>query len=141
MHYPRKTTLLWRFSMCWSLPPPPYLRLSGSPKCPLTDNGDRLVLSATLMRGLGAIFAKPACERVGAFAVPLWHRGAPPIAIFAAIALPDQYPDRDWRRNSDLAVLLLSRCRFFRRCLHHFPLYHRGIMLLMVSITHSPVRG
>ncbi len=75
------------------------------------------------MCGLGAILQSLGCEVRGgrAFAVfLLWYTGAP-IAISLRSLYCDQYPDRDWRRNSDLAVLLFIALPIFRRRSHHFP--------------------
>lgn len=81
----------------------------------------------------GRYFAKHRCERGGrAFAV-YYGTGGAPIAIFVAIALQTNI------QTAIGAVILTSLFYFialpiFRRCLHHFPPFIIGIMLLMVSI-------
>lgn len=91
-----------------------------------TDTVTASVLSATfLMCGLGAILQSLGVKGVGARLPFIMVPGGAPIAIFVAIAFTDQYPDRDWRRNSDLAVLLYRVADFPPLPAPFSPLYHR----------------
>lgn len=77
-----------------------------------TDTVTASVLSATfLMCGLGAILQSLGVKGVGA-------------CDFRCDRFTDQYPDRDWRRNSDLAVLLYRVADFPPLPAPFSPLYH-----------------
>ncbi|EAM7804089.1 hypothetical protein FDZ35_05910 [Salmonella enterica] len=99
-----------------------------------TDTVTASVLSATfLMCGLGAILQSLGVKGVGARLPFIMVPGGAPIAIFVAIALQTNI------QTAIGAVILTSLFYFialpiFRRCLHHFPPFIIGIMLLMVSI-------
>lgn len=99
-----------------------------------TDAVTASVLSATfLMCGLGAILQSLGVKGVGARLPFIMVPGGAPIAIFVAIALQTNI------QTAVGAVILTSLFYFlalpiFRRCLHHFPPFIIGIMLLMVSI-------
>lgn len=92
------------------------------------------VLSATfLMCGLGAIVQSLGIGRIGARLPFIMVPGGAPIAIFVAIALQTNI------QTAVGAVMLTSLFYFialpvFRRCLHHFPPFIIGIMLLLVSV-------
>lgn len=99
-----------------------------------TDTVTASVLSATfLMCGLGAILQSLGVKGGGARLPFIMVPGGAPIAIFVAIALQTNI------QTAIGAVILTSLFYFialpiFRRCLHHFPPFIIGIMLLMVSI-------
>lgn len=92
------------------------------------------VLSATFfMCGLGSMLQSLGVGGFGARLPFVMVPGGAPIAIFVAIALQTNI------QTAIGAVLITSVFYFFilpvfRRCLHHFPPFIIGIMLLMVSI-------
>lgn len=99
-----------------------------------SDTVTASVLSATfLMCGLGTILQSLGIGSFGARLPFIMVPGGAPIAIFVAIALQTNI------QTAIGAVILTSLFYFialpvFRRCLHHFPPFIIGIMLLMVSI-------
>lgn len=98
-----------------------------------TDTVTASVLSATfLMCGLGAILQSTGVKGVGA-RLPFIMVPGRADCDFRCDRFTDQYPDRDWRRNSDLAVLLY-RVADFPPLPAPFSPFIIGIMLLMVSI-------
>lgn len=90
-----------------------------------TDTVTASVLSATfLMCGLGAILQSLGVKGGGrAFAV-YYGTGGRADCDFRCDRFTDQYPDRDWRRNSDLAVLLYRVADFPPLPALFSPLYH-----------------
>jgi len=92
------------------------------------------VLSATFfMCGLGSMLQSLGFGGFGVRLPFVMVPGGAPIAIFVAIALQTNI------QTAIGAVLITSLFYFFilpvfRRCLHHFPPFIIGIMLLMVSI-------
>ncbi len=106
MHYPQ-TTLLLALQHVLVVAATPITSVFLIAKAlHFTDTVTASVLSATfLMCGLGAILQSPGVKGWARVCRLLWYRGRAD-CDFRCDRFTDQYPDRDWRRNSDLAVLL-----------------------------------